>query len=161
MSNRFYVNGVQIFGNNEMFERTANELKKQGAKFNDSGFKAIEIKDPQALMDAVTDDTLIFLKERMMDYYDLIKDQDIVKSFDELSDIDVVISNMFPKELFNCLYDKEGNPEKFVWRRIEEWLSGKRFATPYTLYLAIRDDVDFIEGKLVLKEGHNIIARMY
>jgi hypothetical protein len=30
MSNRFYVNGVQIFGNNEMFERSYEELKKQG-----------------------------------------------------------------------------------------------------------------------------------
>ena len=26
MSNRFYVNDVQIFGNNEMFERTYKEL---------------------------------------------------------------------------------------------------------------------------------------
>ena len=30
MSNRFYVNGVQIFGNNEMFDRTYKELEKQG-----------------------------------------------------------------------------------------------------------------------------------
>lgn len=162
MSNRFYVNNVQIFGNNEMFMRTAKELERQGAEWTEDGtFDKIEITDPQALMDAVTDDTLIFLKERMMNHYDPVKCEDIGKSFDELTDTDVLISDMLPKDLLDCLYDKEGNPKNFVWRRIEQWLSGNRFATPYILYQAIRDDVDFKDGKLILKEGHNIIATMY
>lgn len=33
MSNRFYVNDVQIFGNNEMFKNTYTELEKQGAEW--------------------------------------------------------------------------------------------------------------------------------
>ena len=66
MSNRFYVNGVQIYGNNEMFQRTKDELTKQGAKWNDGAFGVIEIKDPQALMDVVTKDSLEYLKDIMM-----------------------------------------------------------------------------------------------
>ena len=59
MSNRFYVNDVQIFGNNEMFKRTYEELKKQGAKWDENGcFRKIKIKDPQALIDAVDNDSL-------------------------------------------------------------------------------------------------------
>lgn len=30
MSNRFYINNVQVFGNNEMFENTYAELEKDG-----------------------------------------------------------------------------------------------------------------------------------
>ena len=64
MSNRFYVNDVQIFGNNEMFERTYEELKKQGAGWTeDCTFDEIKITDPQALMDAVEKDSLEYLKK--------------------------------------------------------------------------------------------------
>ena len=37
MSNRFYVNGVQIFGNNEMFQHTYDELVRQGGKWTEDG----------------------------------------------------------------------------------------------------------------------------
>ena len=54
MSNRFYVNDKQIFGNNEMFKNTYAELERQGAEWTEDGtFSAIEIKEPQGLMDAV------------------------------------------------------------------------------------------------------------
>ena len=68
MSNRFYVNDVQIFGNNEMFERTYEELKKQGAEWTeDYTFGEIEITDPQALMDAVEKDSIeAFIKDRVV-----------------------------------------------------------------------------------------------
>lgn len=36
MSNRFYVNDVQIFGNNEMFENTYTELERQGAQWTEN-----------------------------------------------------------------------------------------------------------------------------
>lgn len=68
MSNRFYVNDVQIFGNNEMFDRTYEELKKQGAEWTEDGtFNEIEIKDPQALIEAVDNDRLEYLK-KVYDY---------------------------------------------------------------------------------------------
>lgn len=35
MSNRFYVNDVQIFGNNEMFENTYAELEKHEQRMFD------------------------------------------------------------------------------------------------------------------------------
>ena len=37
MSNRFYVNDEQIYGNNEMFTNTQKELARQGAKWTENG----------------------------------------------------------------------------------------------------------------------------
>lgn len=39
MSNRFYVNDVQIFGNNEMFKKTYEELKRQGVEWNELNYR--------------------------------------------------------------------------------------------------------------------------
>lgn len=160
MSNRFYVNDVQIYGNNEMFQRTKEELTKQGAKWNGGTFGTIEITDPQALMDVVTKDSLEYLKDIMTNHYDPIKEEDVEKTFDELTDIDA-LSSLLPKELLSCIYEKDGEPNLLAYRRIENWIANKRVMTPYLLWTVIKDDVDYKEGKLVLKEGHSITAVMY
>lgn len=160
MSNRFYVNNVQIYGNNEMFKRTKEELTKQGAKWNGGTFGVIEIKDPQALMDVVTKDSLEYLKDIMMDHYDPVKEEDVEKSFEELTDIDA-LGSLLPKEFISCLYKKDGEVYPLAFRRIEGWIANKRAMIPYLLWTIIKDDVDYKEGKLFLKEGHTITACMY
>ena len=162
MSNRFYVNEEQIFGNNEMFSCTRKELERQGAEWTEDGtFRAIEIKDPQALMDVITKDSLEYLKEKMMDYYDPVKNEDVEKSFEELTDMDVLGSIFNPKSFLNQIYTKDGEVKHNAFRYIEWWISEKRAMTPYLLWSVIKNDVCFKDGKLVLKEGHNIIACMY
>ena len=162
MSNRFYVNDEQIYGNNEMFTNTKKELARQGAEWTEDGtFSSIEIKDPQALMDVITKDSLEYLKEKMMSYYDPVKQEDVEKSFEELTDTDVLGSIFNPRYFLELLYTKEGEVKHDAFRNIEYWISVKRAMTPYHLWTVIKNDVTFKDGKLILKDGHNIIACMY
>lgn len=162
MSNRFYVNDEQIYGNNEMFTNTKKELARQGAEWTEDGtFSSIEIKDPQALMDVITKDSLEYLKEKMMSYYDPVKHKDVEKSFEELTDTDVLGSVFNPRCFLDLLYTKKGEVRHDVFRNIEYWISDKRAMTPYLLWTVIKNDVTFKDGKLILKDGHNIIACMY
>ena len=162
MSNRFYVNDVQIFGNNEMFPKTYKELKKQGAKWTDDGtFDAIEIKDPQSLMEAVEQDILGFLKDALtVDVYDKEKEGWSDKDFKDVHDKDILLSD-WEDDFKYHIWDEEGEMQKPVWLHLQWWLNQKRVFTSYILYQAIKGDVDFKEGKLVLKEGHTITATMY
>lgn len=164
MSNRFYVNDVQIFGNNEMFPKTYEELKKQGAKWTeDYTFREIEITDPQALMDAVEQDTFEYLKkittedildEKTLEFYN--------KDFSGVHDKELILSEKFEDEFkCNCYDLQTGEIEKNVWQKIGWWINEKRAFTSYNLYMAIRKDVYFEKGKLVLKEGHKITTSMY
>ena len=163
MSNRFYVNGVQIFGNNEMFQKTHDFITSQGGVWTEDYWilEKTEITDPQGLMDAVTEDSLTYLK----DY--LTSD----KNFEELTDIDLVIGKLFNKDLLIRLYHKDGsikinNGWDFqIYEKLENWIYMKEFMTPYILWLAIKDCVNKNEKskarELTLKEGKRIIAEMY
>jgi hypothetical protein len=152
MSNRFYVNGVQIFGNNEMFDCTYEELKRQGGNWEDDGYlPKMEITDPQALIEAVTKDSLEYLKNWLTKK----------KKFEDLTDVDLLLNNMFPKELISCCYKEDGTVNTRAYGYIEGYLQEKRIFTPFCLYMAIKDCVERKNGKLVLKEGKKIIAEMY
>lgn len=164
MSNRFYVNDVQIFGNNEMFPKTYEELKKQGAKWTeDCTFDEIEIKDPQALMDAVEQDTFEYLKKittedildkKTLKFYD--------RDFKDVHDKELILNEDFEDDFKYSCYDLQtGEIEKNTWQRISWWIESSRAFTSYNLYMAIRNDVEFKEGKLILKEGHSITASMF
>jgi hypothetical protein len=164
MSDRFYVNDVQIFGNNEMFPKTYEELKKQGAKWTEDGtFCEIEITDPQALMDAVEQDTFEYLKKittedildkKTLKFYD--------RDFKDVHDKELILNEDFEDDFkYNCYDLQTGEIEKNIWERIGWWIDSRRAFTSYNLYMAIRYDVEFKEGKLVLKEGHSITAHMY
>lgn len=163
MSNRFYVNDEQVFGNNEMFPKTYDELKKQGAEWTGDGtFRAIKIKDPQALMEAVEQDSLEHLKKALTEYvWSDRKKKCINKKFSSIHDKDLILSSDFKDELKFSLYRSNGDVRPLGWRHILWWISEKRAFTSFILYLAIKDDVELKDGKLLLKEGHTITACMY
>lgn len=163
MSNRFYVNDVQIFGNNEMFPKTYEELKKQGAEWTeDFTFGEIEITDPQALMDAVEQDTFEHLKkittENVIENNKFIKNKD----FSEVHDKELAWSD-FEDDIKLRIYSENGEIRPHVWRNIGWWVEEKRFLTSFNLYQAIKNDVCFDgkKNKLMLKDGRRIIAKMY
>jgi hypothetical protein len=163
MSNRFYVNDVQIFGNNEMFERTYEELKKQGAEWTeDCTFGEIEITDPQALMNAVEKDSLEYLKKLCTEMVlDEEKGTYKNKSFEDVHDSDLILS-VYGDTLKNRAYTKKGEVRNKAWRSIGWWLEEKRILTSWNLYQAIKDDVEFDKQEnLVLKKCHTITASMY
>jgi hypothetical protein len=160
MSNRFYVNDVQIFGNNEMFQKTHDFITSQGGNWIEdyAYLEETEITDPQGLMDAVTEDSLNYLKE-------LLTEQ---KKFEDLDDSDLV-SNVFDdKELLERLYNKDGtiNKNNFfglpIYIRLENWIGYRRCFTPFYLWFAIKDcvDLDYNTMKITLKKDKKIIAKM-
>lgn len=161
MSNRFYVNDVQIFGKNEMFDCTYEEIKRQGGDWDDDNglLPKMEITDPQGLMDAVTEDSLLCLKECLTDS----------KTFEKLNDTDILLSDFDDKELLKRLYNDDGtiNKNNFfglpIYIRLQNWIGVKRCFTPFMLWIAIKDcvDMDYNTMKLSLKEGQKIIAEMY
>ena len=163
MSNRFYVNDVQIFGNNEMFKRTYEELKKQGAEWTEDGtFNEIEIKDPQALIEAVDNDSLEYLKKVCTK--DVWNEQEQTfedKNFEDVHDSDLILS-VYGDTLKTRAYTENGEIRKNAWHIIGWWLEDKRILTGWNLYQAIKNDVEFDkDDNLKLKEGHKITARMY
>lgn len=162
MSNRFYVNDVQIFGNNEMFDKTYEELKRQGAKWEDGTFKPIEITDPQALMEAVTEDSLLYLKKLLTKYTWSHRKNMKIKSrrFSNITD-SMILAGIHKRDLISRLYRKDGTVRSFVWKELIWWVSEKRAFTPLMLYLAMQNAIEEKEGKLVLKEGCSITAEMY
>lgn len=164
MSNRFYVNGVQIFGNNEMFRRTHDEIVRQGGEWDDVDLilPKTEIKDPQALMDAVEKDSLEYLKKALTEKVWSDKKGCCVKRpFSRLSDKHLLLSDFTKKDVLLRAYTIKGEIRKNAWKYLKWWIEEKRVFSSLTLYLAIQNDVEEKEGKLVLKEGHNIIATMY
>lgn len=165
MSNRFYVNDVQIFGNNEMFPKTYEELKKQGAEWTeDFTFGEIEITDPQALMDAVEQDTFEYLKKITTEnVYDEENDKWIKhKDFSEVHDKELAWSD-FEDDIKSRIYSRNGEIRPHIWRNIGWWVAEKRFLTSFNLYQAIKNEVEFNNSlnKLVLKKGGKITACMY
>ena len=145
MSNRFYVNDVQIFGNNEMFNNTYTELERQGAKWTEDGtFGSINITDPQALMNAVTKDTADYLKEAHCNSYDEETLEEVHKDFSELKDSDFL--NADKRSLIYCLYGGNGEYRKHAWKFLSWYLDEKRIFTPLNLYNAIKDCVEENDG---------------
>lgn len=163
MSNRFYVNNVQIFGNNEMFKNTYDELKKQGAEWTEDGtFGTIEISNPQALMEAVEKDSLLYLKNRLTkDVWSDRKNKCINRQFSKITDKHLLENKILKKDFIHCLYNGKGEVKKHTWRRLMWWINEKRAFTGLTLYLAIQNEVVFKDGELKLKEDGKITACMY
>lgn len=164
MSNRFYVNNVQIFGNNEMFQNTYDELKKQGAEWTEDGtFGEIEIKDPQALMDAVETDSLEYLKNCFMKgkCFDEKKKKLVKRRWCGIHDKDLVLDDF--DSLKNRAYSNDGEVRKNAWQHLKWWVSEKRLFTSLNLYFVIQNEVEFSDSlnKLVLKKNGKIIACMY
>ena len=152
MSNRFYVNGVQIFGNNEMYNNTYDELVRQGGKFTDDGIlPKMRITEPQALMEAVTKDTAEQVRRFVDD-----------KPFDLLTDSELLCSPLVRYGMRDCLYDHKKNLRTNAWERMKWYIEDKRVFTPYLLYTAIKGCVVVMDdSRLVLKPRRVITAEMY
>lgn len=93
MSNRFSINGVQIFGNNSIGKHTYDECVRQGAVPDEDGlFHETSISDPDRLIQAICKDT---------------QDQ---LSFAQ-TDSDALVSEIYPRELLNNIqgYDIDGH----------------------------------------------------
>ncbi len=164
MSQRFYVNGVQIFGNNEMFKNTHDEIARQGGVWDDEDLclPETEITDPQALMDAVEKDSLEYLKKILTkNVWSDRKNKLINRPFSRLTDKHILLSECDSKEVLHRLYTNKGEVRKNAWRFLQYWVEGLRIFTGLNLYNAIKSEVYFNEGRMVLKETGKIIAEMY
>jgi len=163
MSNRFYVNEVQIFGNNEMFNHTYEELKRQGANWTEDGtFREINISDPNGLMRAVELDVFELLKKSATeDVFDRVNKKFIKrKDFSDVHDKDLFFSS-YEDDLKIRLYEENGDITKDTWRILGWWISENRVFTPYVLYQAMKKSVEYKDGKLCRKDGCHIKACMY
>lgn len=83
------------------------------------------------------------------------------RDFKDVHDKELILDESFEDDFkYNCYDLQTGEIEKNVWQRIGWWINSKRAFTSYNLYMAIRKEVAFEKGKLVLKEGHKITASM-
>lgn len=108
MSNRFYVNGFQPFGNNILGNKTYKELCRQGIKWIEDGWvcKRQKIKDPLALLEAIYEDSMTELVDRLK-----TKRKTEKKNIDEpLTDIELYgdTYNM----VSHCMFNKDGSLKK-------------------------------------------------
>ena len=155
MSLRVYVNGVQIFGNNEMYPATREELTRQGAKWNDGCFDDIEIKDPQSLMEAVEKDVFgvgSYFHNLFEENKNYIPNKDFLFSEHDKDD-----------KIHNIIWDKTtGELNEYIWLRMRWFIEDRRIFTSYELYQAIKNDVIIKDDlTLELKPNHKIIACRY
>lgn len=157
MSQRFFVNNFQPFGNNEMLPNTKKECEKQGCKWSEDGMilKKTKIKDPHALLQAITIDSLNEVKDFCSRKY---KD----KKFSELEDVDLFKSDFLPKYLKDLCFSKE-EPVPEAFRRIEWFIEDKRVFAPMLTFLHIKDCLSYNKetDRYEVKKGKNIWVRMY
>jgi len=157
MSNRFHVNGYQVFGNHELFPETEKFMRDTcHAEFNNDGcFGDTEVTDLNGLVKAVA-----------LDVYDEMKPW-------ATDDASVLLSKLFPKCLIGAIFERESNtfpdprdrikevPLLFYWQ-VKWFLDDKRIATVYNLVnhlMARGDAVIDKEGELQVVPGRQILAR--
>lgn len=158
MSQRFYVNKFQPFGNGEMFENTKKECERQGCKWSEDGMilKKTEIKDPQALLEAITIDSLNQVKEYLSRR---CKDKD----FSEITDVDILKSEILPMYLKNLCFTKTGEPIASAYNCQNWFIEDKRIFAPMMTFQAIQDCLVFNRetDRYEVKKGKHVWVRMY
>lgn len=159
MSDRFYVNGYQVFGNDEMFAETYKFLKSEcPAAFREDGsMDDAEIKDINGLVRAIS-----------LDMYDELKTW-------ATDDASTLISRINPERLVEPLLKQSSNvypdprdriahhPFKF-YHELRYFLDDRRIATVYNLvtHLLNHGDVVIVGGDtLKIADRHKIMARYY
>jgi len=151
MSQRFYINDLQVFGNNEIGDLTMQELEKQGIiiDYDDYIIKKQKIKDPQALLEAVVTDSLLMLKEGLTrdKKWEEITDADFFKSYD-------------PTFVKRILFDSE-SPAKSYLDWVEYFMDSKRIMAGELLRQHLMKWCKKEKGKLVIKPHKNIWVEMY
>lgn len=151
MSYRTYVNGVQIFGNNETYEEWTDFIVSQGIKVNSENYYKGEITDFMGALAVIEKITLRLTKERS----DLIKKNGGLNGrFRELFDW-TNIPNKLESE------DKDDKYRDSLFDKLMDLVDNSYAFLPYTFYLAceemLKPDKSFtVDGHFrcyKLKEG--------
>ena len=157
MSNRFHVNGYQVFGNHELFPETEKFMRDVcHAEFdNDGCFSDTRVDDLTGLIRAVALDTYDEMKPWAKD------------------DASVLLSKLLPNSLTEAIFERESStfteprdrvkavPLLFYWQ-MKWFIDDKRIATVYNLvnYLMVKGDAIIVEeGSLKIVPGRQVIAR--
>ncbi|MCQ2209166.1 MAG: hypothetical protein MJZ34_02630 [Paludibacteraceae bacterium] len=163
MSQRFYINGFQPFGNNEIGKRTLQFLQESGIEMDmdDGIIDEQEISNPQGLLEAVTYDSLSMLKDGLtQDTYD----DDLKKihhSWSEVTDKDILCHEYFSPTYFKDALYRNDEPSKTAYWRSYFYLSGNRALMPGLLYVKLLEVCDEKDDGLHLKAGCKVTVRMY
>lgn len=163
MSNRFYIDGYQVFGNYEMFSRTEKALTKQGAQWTDDGtFSKIKITDIESLLNAIELDSLYYLKDFLcQEKYDFETHKQIPqRNFNDLEDSDFLCSRRYNTYLKDICFTKKGAPRPHSYRMLADFLDEKRIFTAYNVWTHIKSKCEYKDGKLVIKPHRTIYAWM-
>ena len=146
MSTRFYINGVQVFGNGDMYENTRQELIKQIGHdpYEEDYFYDKKIKDPDALLTAIEND----IKELILGENETKDDSDLFKGYMGCSTfwLDKLREGKANHNFLNiCLY----------------FIDVKTFFIPLVAYMAMEDKIEKKDGKFVLKKNRVVKVSWY
>lgn len=167
MSNRFYINGFQVFGDNEIGAKTVRELDRQGIVWKEHGWicKRQKIKEIQPLMDAINNDILTDLKTCITHKYDTSLEKYVDVDFKEVKDTDLFCNEIIPKMFTHVLYRENGEIKRNSWTYAYMFLENKKALIPTLLYLhikdkcirTVKDEIEVIE----IKPKKSIWVEMY
>lgn len=148
MSTRFYINGVQIFGNGDMYENTRQELIKQIGHdpYKGDYFNNKKIKDPNALLVAIEND----IKEKI-----LVDNKDFFKE-----DKDLFCFKSTPVYLLEALKNRHGSEHCFL-NICLELIDSKTFFIPLVAYMAMKNCIEEKDGKFVLRKNRVVKVSWY
>lgn len=162
MSNRFTVNDFQPFSNNELGKRTHKELCRQGIKWIENGWycKRQKIKDPNALLEAIYQDT-------MEDLIDRIKRTRKNKGLDVGAPItDEELYGSPSNIMSSCLLTKNGELRESGWYYAGSFLEDKVVFATYFTYLAMLPSCtltfdEYGSPYLTIKKNRAVWVEMY
>ena len=120
-----------------------------------------EISDPQGLLEAVTYDSLVMLKEGLTrDTYDDHMHK-IHHPWDSVTDKDIFrYTSISPTYFKDALY-KEGKPNEHAYLQSYWYIHGLRALAPGLLYMLLQNVCEERDDKLILKDGCKVTVSMY
>lgn len=144
MSNRFYVNDEQIFGNDEFPKEVYEELKRQGFHTDDEDYfdfdsMHFDVTDPEGFLTAVEKATM-----RQIDKF-AKKDADLFIDITDSPDDNFIISE---------LHDKCTGKHRLL-KQSWYFMNEKRFMTVQLLLIALKGfcEYDWNKDELKFKDG--------
>lgn len=164
MAYRTYVNGVQIFGNNNRYEQWENFIRSQGIEINHDGLYRGEINDFMAAIEACEQIVMSIDEERVKRRQNITVNPDPDPEFQAML-LQETTSQFDLTEIPARIKKRDGTPAaiglfdnllSIVW-------NGCMFV-PYTLYLACKEHLEpDLENRKVghintfrIKPGHHI-----
>lgn len=146
MSTRFYINGVQIFGNGDMYEHTRQELLNEIGLdcYEEEYFHDKKIKDLDALLFAIEND----IKELLLESDGIKEDRDLFEGF-------------FGCPTFWLDQLREGKSNHNFLDICLNFIDMKTFFTPLVAYMAMEGKIEKKDGKFVLKKNRVVKVSWY